>query len=49
MKKANEILLPAILLIAINAGYSRTIETPYEVGPWQGFRQAAVSYTFDDG
>ena len=49
MKKANEILLPAILLIVINAGYSRTIEPPYEVGSWQGFRQAAVSYTYDDG
>ena len=49
MKKANEILLPAILLIAINVGYSRSIEPPYEVGSWQGFRQAAISYTFDDG
>ena len=49
MKKANEILLPAILLIAINVGYSRSIEPPYEVGSWQGFRQAAISYTYDDG
>lgn len=30
-------------------GCSRTIDYPYEVGTWQGFRQAAISYTFDDG
>ena len=26
----------------------RTITPPYEVGTWQGFKTAAVSYTFDD-
>ncbi|MBN1398429.1 MAG: polysaccharide deacetylase family protein [Bacteroidetes bacterium] len=28
--------------------YSQTIVSPYEVGTWMGFRDAAVSYTFDD-
>lgn len=49
MKKINEILLFAAFLTAGNAAYSQTIEPPYEVGAWQGFRPAAISYTFDDG
>ncbi|MGD1044614.1 MAG: polysaccharide deacetylase family protein [Bacteroidota bacterium] len=28
--------------------FSQSIDAPYEVGTWQGFRTAAVSYTFDD-
>lgn len=48
MKKANEILILAAFLIAVNAGYSQTIAPPYQVGNWPGFRTAAVSYTFDD-
>jgi len=33
-----------------SVGYAaRTIDPPYEVGTWPGFRQAAISYTFDDG
>ncbi len=28
---------------------SKTIDSPYEVGTWPGFRKAAISYTFDDG
>jgi len=27
----------------------RTIDAPYEVGTWQGFKTAAITYTFDDG
>lgn len=38
----------AAFLVAGNAVYSRTIDPPYEVGTWQGFRTAAVTYTFDD-
>jgi oligosaccharide reducing-end xylanase len=26
-----------------------TVDPPYEVGTWQGFRTAAITYTFDDG
>ncbi len=28
--------------------FSQTISSPYEIATWQGFRDAAVSYTFDD-
>jgi oligosaccharide reducing-end xylanase len=49
MKKANGILACIVFLIAVNAGYSRTIDPNYAVGTWQGFRTAAVTYTFDDG
>jgi oligosaccharide reducing-end xylanase len=49
MKKANKCLLFVIFFVIGNMGYSRTIETPYEVGTWPGFRSAAISYTFDDG
>jgi oligosaccharide reducing-end xylanase len=48
MKKVNVILLFAALLVADRVGYSRTIAPLYEVGTWQGFKTAAVSYTFDD-
>jgi len=49
VKKVSEILLFAAFLIVVNVGYSRTIDPPYEVGTWPGFRSAAISYTFDDG
>ncbi|MGD0597424.1 MAG: polysaccharide deacetylase family protein [Sedimentisphaerales bacterium] len=49
MKKVNVILLLAAFLAACNAGYSRTIDPNYQVGTWQGFRTAAITYTFDDG
>jgi peptidoglycan/xylan/chitin deacetylase (PgdA/CDA1 family) len=48
MKRVNEILLFAVLLVAANVGYSRTIDPPYEVGTWSGFHTAAITYTFDD-
>jgi oligosaccharide reducing-end xylanase len=48
MKKVNEILLFAAFLVAGNVAYSGTVASPYEVGNWQGFRTAAVTYTFDD-
>jgi peptidoglycan/xylan/chitin deacetylase (PgdA/CDA1 family) len=49
MKKVNEILLFTAFLAVGSAGYSQTIDPPYEVGTWPGFRSAAISYTFDDG
>jgi hypothetical protein len=49
MKKVNAILLFVAFLIAVNTGYSRTIDPNYAVGTWQGFRTAAITYTFDDG
>ncbi|RPI04114.1 MAG: T9SS C-terminal target domain-containing protein [Ignavibacteriae bacterium] len=27
---------------------AQSVDTPYEVATWQGFRSAAISYTFDD-
>jgi len=35
-------------LLFFQLGYSQTIDSPYEVGTWQGFRSGAVSFTFDD-
>ncbi len=29
--------------------HSQTVDSPYEVGTWHGFRQTAINYTFDDG
>jgi len=49
MKKADTIIIFVILLIMCNFGYAKTIDAPYEIGTWPGFRQAAISYTFDDG
>jgi peptidoglycan/xylan/chitin deacetylase (PgdA/CDA1 family) len=49
MKKSNKVLLFAAFLIVANMAYSRTIDPPYEVGTWPGFRSAAITYTFDDG
>jgi len=43
--------LPGIvgLLIFGSPGFSRTVEPPYEIATWRGFRTAAVSFTLDDG
>jgi hypothetical protein len=49
MKKEIKILLFTALLAICDTGYSKMINNPYEVGTWQGFRKAAISYTFDDG
>jgi peptidoglycan/xylan/chitin deacetylase (PgdA/CDA1 family) len=38
-----------VLLGLGSSVYARTIDAPYEVGTWPGFRQATISYTFDDG
>jgi oligosaccharide reducing-end xylanase len=36
------------LLWAVPAGFAGSVAAPYEVGTWEGFRPAAISYTFDD-
>jgi hypothetical protein len=41
------VLLMFMMLTCI--GFSQSIDSPYEVATWQGFRSAAVSFTFDDG
>jgi hypothetical protein len=35
-------------LAATSAGLAGTVSPPYQIGTWQGFRQAAITYTFDD-
>jgi hypothetical protein len=49
MTKRNTILLLAVFMGTVSMAYSKTIDSPYEIGPWPGFRKAAISYTFDDG
>jgi oligosaccharide reducing-end xylanase len=43
-----KIFLCAILMLPGTIDYAQTIDPSYEVGTWQGFRSAAVTYTFDD-
>lgn len=49
MKKVNKVALLAVIFMIENVGCSQVVDPNYEVGTWQGFRLAAVSYTFDDG
>ncbi len=38
-------------LIIVSGGsvsFGGTVDAPYEIGTWEGFRSAAISYTFDD-
>ena len=49
MKKVFIICSAAVILMTCNTGKSGTIDSPYEVGTWQGFTKAAITYTFDDG
>ncbi len=38
-----------IILMVGTMAYSKTIDSPYEVGTWPEFKKAAITYTFDDG
>jgi hypothetical protein len=49
MKTAIMISAVLILLSMTWAGYAQTVDPPYQVGTWQGFRTVALSFTFDDG
>ena len=44
--------LPAMIFLALvstaAAGRAGSVAAPYEMGTWEGFRPAAISYTFDD-
>jgi hypothetical protein len=46
------ILLSAIIFFITTVipliGFAGSVAAPYEIGTWEGFRPAAVSYTFDD-
>jgi hypothetical protein len=48
MKRAISPAAVIVLVICASAVSAQTVATPYEVASWQGFRTAAVSYTFDD-
>lgn len=41
--------LVAILVISSLYGFSQNVESAYQVATWSGFRNSAISYTFDDG
>jgi hypothetical protein len=46
------ILLSAVIFLTATiiplAGFAGSVAAPYEIGTWEGFRPAAISYTFDD-
>jgi peptidoglycan/xylan/chitin deacetylase (PgdA/CDA1 family) len=48
MKRAYCVVLAAAVWGGGELGYSRTVDYPYEIGVWPGFRAAAISYTCDD-
>src|ERR1017187_2654269 len=44
--------LPAVIFLALASAVAvvraGSVAAPYEIGTWEGFRPAAISYTFDD-
>jgi peptidoglycan/xylan/chitin deacetylase (PgdA/CDA1 family) len=48
MKKSTGLFISAAFWMAASTGFSQTVAPPYEAALWQGFRTAAVSFTFDD-
>jgi peptidoglycan-N-acetylglucosamine deacetylase len=38
-----------LFALAGSSSFAGTVAPPYEIGTWQGFRPAAITYTFDDG
>lgn len=49
MMKRGQLFLVTAFLFMGQMGSSQTVDSLYEIGTWSGFRQAAISYTFDDG
>lgn len=45
-----KLLAVSVILGPLTAcvGLAGTVSAPYQIGSWQGFRQAAITYTFDD-
>jgi peptidoglycan-N-acetylglucosamine deacetylase len=41
-------ILSIIILLSLNSLHSQSVAPGYQVGTWQGFRTAAISFTFDD-
>jgi len=48
MKTAIKPTAGIVFLICASSALAQTVAPPYEVATWNGFRTAAVSYTFDD-
>ena len=48
MRKTSILIVLSILSLLSAKSFSQTEPGLYEVASWQGFRQAAISYTFDD-
>ncbi len=42
-------VLSAMLLLSCPVTFAGSVAPPYQLATWQGFRQAAISFTFDDG
>jgi hypothetical protein len=40
--------IPFIAVLAGSVCFAGTVAAPYQIGLWEGFRPAAISYTFDD-
>ncbi|MBN1560281.1 polysaccharide deacetylase family protein [candidate division KSB1 bacterium] len=49
MKTCTTIVILLAALGCSRFGRAQTVDSPYEIGVWRGFRTAAVSFTFDDG
>ncbi len=49
MNKANRIFIMVAFLLFVSLSYAQNVVAPYEVGTWQGFRTAVITFTFDDG
>lgn len=48
MKKISILIVAIVFSTICSKSFSQTNSKTYEVATWQGFRTAAVSYTFDD-
>jgi hypothetical protein len=46
------VLLSSIIFLTVTvtapSSFAGSVAAPYEIGTWEGFRPAAISYTFDD-
>ena len=49
MKGGRKACFLFLVFSGLISGSAQTVDTPYVVATWQGFRSAAVSFTFDDG
>jgi oligosaccharide reducing-end xylanase len=48
MRLVNKIFIGITCLTFSTKVFCQTVTSPYEVGTWQDFKPAAISYTFDD-